>query len=216
MNSLRVSDIRQFAFCPRVVWHRVLMGQATKETPKMAMGRDAEAALARLERRRGLKRYGLEHATRRFAVALESRRLGLHGVCDLVLDVPGRTEPWLSIAGRPIEGLKTIDRRLPPKSYPVEVKTTRGGVGRHHVLQLTAYAMLLEEATNAVVNEAFVVLLPEDRVHVVQTGHGERAEVQKVVGEIRSMMDAQRFPPATRHRSFCPDCEYVNFCGDVL
>jgi CRISPR-associated exonuclease Cas4 len=120
---IRVSELRQYTFCPRVIWHRVVMGQPTRETPKMELGRNAEDALLRLERRRRLRQYGLEQATRRFHVRLHSERLGLSGVCDLVLDLRPRPDQ---------DGVKSL---------PVDVKTTRGGVGRHHVVQLAAYAM---------------------------------------------------------------------------
>lgn len=215
MRSVRVSDLRQYTFCARVIWHRVVMGEPTRETPKMKMGRDAEAALARLEKRRRLRRYGLEGATRRFDVTLESERLGLHGVCDLVLDVPARVETWPRTGDVVLEGLRPVERTLPARSYPVEIKTTRGGVGAHHVVQLAAYAMLLEES-GASVERGFVLLLPEDRVVAVRIGREERDAVLRTHDEIARMIDRQRFPPPTRWRSFCPDCEYVNFCGDVL
>jgi CRISPR-associated exonuclease Cas4 len=212
MTTVRVSEIRQFAFCPRVIWHRVVMGQPTRETPKMQMGRDTETALVRLERRRTLRQYGLDRADRRFSVFLESERLGMRGVCDLVLEVPS-TSPTAKVAeqdpGESVAAASVL-------AHPVEVKTTRGGVGRHHVLQLTAYAMLLEEYGRGPVNLGFVLVLPEDRVHAVPTGPGERAEVLRIVAAIRGMFEQQRFPEPTRHRSFCPDCEYLNFCGDVL
>jgi CRISPR-associated exonuclease Cas4 len=194
MISVRVSDVRQYIFCPRVIWYRRVLGQAGRETPKMAQGRGAEEALVRLEERRRLRRYGLEGAGRRFGVVYQSESLGLHGVCDLVLDVPGP----------------------PPRSYPVEVKMTRGGVGRHHVMQLTAYAMLIEEAGGGLVDRGFVLLLPEDRVEEVLVGERERKALLRAVEAIRTMATTQRFPPPTRFRSFCPDCEFVNFCGDVL
>lgn len=194
MISLRISDLRQYTFCPRVVWYRLVVGQAGRDTAKMEMGQRAEEALVRLEQRRRLQRYGLEGAERRFSVPMSSDALGLHGVCDLVLEVPGD----------------------PRRAYPVEVKTTRGGVGRHHILQLTAYAMLLEEGGAAPVDRAFVLLLPADRVVEVPVGERERAAVERTAAAIRRMVETQRFPRPTKHLSFCPDCEFVNFCGDVL
>lgn len=191
MTWIRVSDVRQFNFCPRVIWHRSVVGHETPETPKMEHGRRAEVALEKLEKRRALRRYRIDSARRHFNVRLESSELGLSGICDLVLEAS-------------------------PTWYPVEVKTTRGGVGRHHVLQLTGYAILLERARQAVVDTGFVVLLPEDRVVPVRIEQADRDEFQQTVNAIRQMIANERFPRPTRFRSFCPDCEYVNFCGDVL
>jgi CRISPR-associated exonuclease Cas4 len=216
MTWIRVSDVRQFAFCPRVIWHRGVNGQPSPETPKMEQGRHAEAALAKLEKRRGLRRYRLETAKRQFSVQLESSELGVCGICDLVLEVPEASELWPRVGHRPVPGLRQIAKRIAGACHPVEVKTTRGGVSRHHVLQLAGYSMLLSEATGLPVETGFVVVLPDDRVTAVTLGDAERQAFLSAVSSIRELLASERFPEPTRYRSFCPDCEYVNFCGDVL
>jgi CRISPR-associated exonuclease Cas4 len=198
--QLAVSDVRQWTFCPRVMWHRRMMPHRVRETPKMALGRDAEVALERLERRRSAQRYGLDAATRRFSVRLESARLGVRGVCDLVLDVPA------GAAG-------------PSRAHPVEVKRTEGGVSGHHAIQLAGYAMLLEEQESrpsGSVDTGFLLLLPVERLVPVNLAADLRASFERALGDIRGMLQHERFPAPTTHRAFCPQCEYVRFCGDVL
>ena len=216
MTLIRISDVRQYAFCPRVIWHRNMMGQAPPATPKMELGNTAEAALTKLEKRRSLRRYRLEGAARKFQVLLESGELGLTGVCDLVLEVPEGTIAWPDLGTKPPAGLKSVLRVVPSAVYPVEVKTTRGGVGRHHVLQLTGYAMLLSGVTRLRVDTGFVLLLPEDRIVPVPITSVDRDEFILIVRSIRQMLELGNFPPATRHATFCPECEHLNFCGDVL
>jgi len=198
--ELTVSETRQWTFCPRVLWHRRMMRHPTRETPKMTLGHDAEAALERLERRRTGRRYGLSAATRRFNVPLASRRLGVRGVCDLVLDTPASP---------------SAPRRL----HPVEVKRTHGGAATHHAVQLAGYAMLLEEVERlpaGSVSEGFLLLLPADRLVPIALDAVPRAAFEAALAEIRAMLDHERFPAPTKHRAFCPQCEYVHFCGDVL
>jgi CRISPR-associated exonuclease Cas4 len=199
-TPLAVSDVRQWTFCPRVLWHRRMMPHRVRETPKMALGRDAEAALERLERRRGARRYGLAAATRRFSVRLESARLGVRGVCDLVLDVPAGAGGGTRV-------------------HPVEVKRTEGGASEHHIVQLAGYAMLLEEQElrpSGSVDTGFLLLLPVERLVPVTLDAVLRAAFERAIGDIRAMLGEERFPAPTRHRAFCPQCEYVRFCGDVL
>ncbi len=197
---LAVADARQWTFCPRVLWHRRMMPHRVRETAKMALGRDAEAALERLERRRGARRYGLEVASRRFNVRLQSERLGVCGVCDLVLDVaPGAATPG--------------------QAHPVEVKRTEGGASGHHTIQLAGYAMLLEEheaRPQGSVDTGFLLLLPEERLVPVKLGTDLRSAFERALQDIRAMLVHERFPPPTKHRAFCAQCEYVRFCGDVL
>lgn len=198
--ELAVSDVRQWTFCPRVVWHRRMMPHRTRETPKMAMGREAQTALERLETRRGGRRYGLKGALRRFEVRVRCARLGVSGVCDLVLDVPAT---------------ESAARRL----VPVEVKCTEGGASAHHAVQLAGYALCLEEEHDlpgGSVDQGFLVLLPSERVVPVAIDATLRARFERALLEIRAMLASERFPEPTRHHVFCPQCEYVRFCGDVL
>lgn len=197
---LAVSDVRQWTFCPRVLWHRRVMPHRVNETPKMALGREAQSVLEGLEKKRTGRRYGLAGALRRFNVPLASARLGVRGFCDAVLDVPARGD---------------VPRRL----FPVEVKRTEGGAGAHHVAQLAGYAMLLEEQEGLAegsVSRGFLVLLPAGRVVTVELDKGPREAFLGALAGIREMIEKERFPEPTRHRGFCPECEYVRFCGDVL
>lgn len=195
--ELTVSEVRQWVFCPRVLWHRRAMPQRTPETPKMRLGASAEAALEKLERRRGTKKYGLEGAHRAFGVELRSERLGVRGICDVVLMVDGP----------------------PPRVHPVDVKRTLGGAGEHHAAQLAGYAMLLEEQHGLPagwIATGFLLLVPQGEVVPVPLGVDVRARFEAALREIREMLETERFPPPTKHRGFCPQCEYVHFCGDVL
>jgi CRISPR-associated exonuclease Cas4 len=166
----------------------------------MAMGREAEGALEALERRRSGKRYGLAHATRRFNLRVYSERLAVHGICDLVLDVADSAT-----------GVNT--------TFPVEVKHTEGGASIHHVVQLAGYAMLLEEQDGlapGAIERGFLVLLPSGKIVEAELGPDLRGRFERALADIRGMLTTERFPDPTKHRGFCPDCEYVRFCGDVL
>lgn len=217
MIQLRVSDARQWMFCPRVLWHREMMALPVKETAKMSLGREAEQALAKFERRRTGRRYGLEQAERRFNVVMDSRRLGVRGICDLVLDVPPIVSPWPTLP-EGVTGIVPVELRTPRRLFPVEVKRTEGGVALHHTVQLAGYAILLEEQEGLpamTVDRGFLYLLPEERVVSVRITPELRLAFERSLDGIRTMLSGEQFPPPTRHRGFCEQCEYVNFCGDV-
>jgi CRISPR-associated protein Cas4 len=164
----------------------------------MALGRLAENELRAFEKRRVVSKYGLAGAKRRFDAWVHSEKLGVRGICDLVLDVSESS---------------SAPRRL----LPVEVKRTEGGVSRHHVTQLTGYALCLEEMfPGSVADVGFVLVLPADKVEAVPISEELRATFRRSLAEIREMLATERFPDPTRFRTFCPQCEYVNFCGDVL
>lgn len=120
LTPLRVNDLKQFEYCPRIVFYNTVMPVERKITIKMERGKKEELRLDALETRRTLKRYELGSGERRFHVGLESARLGLSGKLDLLIVSP--------------KGL-----------FPVDFKYTRNRPHCNHVVQLTGYALLVEE-----------------------------------------------------------------------
>lgn len=194
------------------------MALPVKETGKMALGREAERALASFERRRTARRFGLERAERRFNVVVDSKRLGVRGVCDVVLDVPPEVSHWPTLPSG-TTGIIPVELRKQRRLFPVEVKRTEGGVALHHAVQLAGYAMALEEQEDlpeGTIERGFLYLLPAERVVPIRITAELRAAFERSLHGIRTMLQEESFPSPTRHRGFCPQCEYVNFCGDVL
>ena len=133
--ELTVTDLKQWAYCPRIPYYHHVMPVEFARTYKMERGRDVEAAVQAMEKRRGFRRYGLERGERRFGVWLHSVTLGLSGKLDLLIV----TEDGC---------------------YPVDFKDTEGGVRHNHRVQLAAYALLVEEKLARPVPIAFVYLVP--------------------------------------------------------
>lgn len=156
----------------------------------MRAGRAEESRLAALEERRGLRRYGVEGGSRRFDVWLSSRALGLEGIVDMVIETPDG----------PI---------------PVDYKMVRM-FGEHQRLQLTGYAVLLEEATGMAVPRGFLYSVDREEAEVVELGADRRQKLLDVVAAMREMLMTERMPEPTPHESKCEECEYLRFCNDVL
>jgi len=83
VTPIRVNDIKQYAYCPRVVFYQYCMPVEKKATWKMEQGKVAEAEIDKLEKRRKLREYRLADGERRFHVWLTSGRIGLSGKIDL-------------------------------------------------------------------------------------------------------------------------------------
>ena len=191
MIFLRVNDIKQYAYCPRVVFYQYSMPVQKKATWKMEQGKIEEAEIDRLETRRKLSGYRLAEGQRRFHVWLGSERLGLTGKLDLLIDSP--------------EGL-----------FPVDFKWTTGRPHKNHVLQLCAYALLLEDNFQQPVTKGFVYLIPKSDAIVFDLTAELKEQTRTMLGEIRRMIEKEEMPPPTPVRNRCTDCEYRNFCGDVF
>lgn len=189
-HCIRVSDLRQWCYCPRVVWWTHVCPVGKVESLKMRMGLVKERRLQRLQRRRTLRGFDLADGSIACNVRLYSPRLRLSGTLDIMI-VCGSAR------------------------YPVEIKFTRGPARLNHRLQLAGYAMLLEDAFGVPVTHGYVVRLPDDTVDHVQIDPSLRQLAEKTISSLRQMFESEQLPPANSMISRCVDCEYRLFCGDV-
>ena len=188
---LRVNDLKQYAYCPRIVFYQYAMPVQRKATVKMEHGKIVEEKVEQLERRRKLREYGLAEGERRFQVWLTSSRLGLSGRLDLLI---------------------TTARG----AFPVDFKDTREPVHHNHHVQLCAYALLIEDVVGTPVSTGFIYRVPRDDVVLVDITPQLRVETMGALEEIRHMIRTERMPGPTPVRARCTDCEYRNYCGDVF
>jgi CRISPR-associated exonuclease Cas4 len=191
LTLLRVNDLKQFEYCPRIVFYNTVMPVERKATVKMDRGKQEEIRLDSLETRRSLKRYDLDAGERRFHVWLESAKLGLTGKLDLLI--------------------------VSPRGYfPVDFKYTRGRPHRNHVFQLAGYALLVEEAFRTQVSSAFIYLVPIQEVVAVTLTEDIKHETTDRLRRMRDMIRDGILPDPTPVRSRCDECEFRNYCGDIF
>lgn len=188
---LRVNDLKQWGYCPRIVFYQYAMPVSSRPTFKMEAGQAAQECLERLEKRRGFRRYGLEQAQRHFDLWLVSESLGLSGKLDLLLEAP--------------LGL-----------FPVDFKLSTQQPHHNHLLQLAGYALLVGERWGRPVETGFIYLVPRQEVVELELGAGAKQEARDRLAEIRVMIARQRIPPPTSVRRRCDDCEFRNYCADVF
>lgn len=186
---LRVTDVKQHVYCPRIPYWTYLVPIEKRLPPKVEYGAADHALLARLEQRRTLRAYGLTEGQRRFHVRLTSAALGLTAVLDALLETDG-------------------------ERIPVEYKDTLGGVRMNHRIQLAAYGMMLREEPGPPVRRGLVFIIPEERVVSVRLNASLEGIVRRSLKEIRETLQTELLPPPADRWAKCRDCEYLRFCGD--
>jgi len=190
-----VTDLKQYTYCPRIVYYTYCLPLIRPTTYKMEAGKAAHEKAGKRERRRTLSAYDLEEGERRFDVQLKSPILGLTGKVDMVIEV-GQGE------GR--------------EMIPVEYKQTRRRIGKHIRLQLAAYGMMLEEKWDIEIKRGFVYSLLKRKAERVSLTERWRSEVRGLLAEMREMVEREAMPAAPRSRRQCVNCEFRRFCNDVL
>ncbi len=190
-----VTDLKQYTYCPRIVFYTYCLPLLRPTTFKMEAGIRAHEKAGQRERRRTLAAYGVEEGERHFDVWVKSSILGLRGRIDLVVEVGvGEGREWI----------------------PVEYKQTRRRTGTHIRRQLAAYGMMLEETWGGRARRGFVYSLVTRKVEEVALTERLRRGVREVATAMREMVEREAMPGPPRSRRPCVNCEFRRFCNDVV
>jgi CRISPR-associated exonuclease Cas4 len=195
--SFEVTDLKQYACCPRIVFYRYCLPKVRPTTYLMEEGIRTHDEEDEREGRRSLRVYGFTQGERYGHLALQSTTLGLTGRIDLAIALPARNAP-------------------DAEGAVVEYKLSENKAGAHFKLQLTAYAMLLEEAWQMPVKQAFLYSIPLRKAEKIAITTPLRKKVTQTIEHIRHIVDGESMPPppATTYR--CVTCEFRRFCNDVV
>lgn len=190
MRLIPVTDLKQWAYCPRIVYYHWVMPVVVKPTYKMREAVAAQDLIEGLEMRRSLAKYGFDRSVRRVNVWLSETGMGLSGKVDMLLE-----------SGK--------------QAAVIDFKLTSGEVGENHRMQLAGYSMLAEAASGLRADVAFVLRIPDSQVFPVEITADLRAQVREAVKRIHEMAEGQECPEPTLVVARCRECEFANYCGDV-
>lgn len=189
-DLIPVTDLKQWAYCERIVYYHRVMPAVVKQTFKMKEAIAAQDLIESLETRRSLQAYGFEGARRRFNAWLTDDKLGLSAKTDLILER--------------VDQVAVVDFKL-----------TSGEPGENHRMQLTGYTMLVEAAYHLPSPLAFLYRIPDNRIFAIEVTVALREAVLRSIERIRKMEIEQMLPPATAIRNRCTECEFANYCADI-
>lgn len=191
--KFRVTDLKQWVYCPRVFYYHVHLPDIRPTTYKMEAGKDAGRLEVKREKRRTLQAYGISQGRREFDVPVASSRFDLQGVADMVIWQEGN----------------------PPQVIPVDYKLSKKA-GAHFKLQLMAYALLLEEMSGAIARRGFLYLIPLRKTQEVRFTSRLRSKTIEALENMRAILHSETMPSPTSQTSKCVACEFRRFCNDVL
>jgi CRISPR-associated exonuclease Cas4 len=191
-----VTDLKQYGYCPRIVYYLYCLPDIRPTTFKMEAGAAANRAEEEREERRSLRPYRLKRGERHTDVYLTSERWGLRGRADLVIETDDN----------PIGEREAI---------PVDFKLSPGRMGLNLRLQLLGYGVMIEEQFALPVRRGFVYFIPRRKAIEVPFTAELRARLTAVLMHMRDIALHERMPPPNRQRSRCEICEFRRFCNDV-
>ncbi|MFN8577125.1 MAG: CRISPR-associated protein Cas4 [Candidatus Sericytochromatia bacterium] len=188
---IRISDIKQYIYCPRVIYYQYCLMIDKKNTFKMDYGSLKHNVEELLESRRKLKSFGLGDGIKEFEKYLQSDNLS--GRLDLLIT----TET---------NGIKSF--------YPVDYKYSKS-VHTNHIYQIVGYSLLIEEIYKTKVDLGFIYLIPLKNIEIIKVTEELKTDCVKIIENIEKILDSDVIPEPTNKRSRCVDCEYNRFCNDI-
>ena len=191
LSLLPVTELRQWAYCPRVVYYHLTMPGAGRSTYKMQEGLRAQELIENLEMRRTLREYGLSDAERRFGVLAE--RPG-----DRPIGQAGLVVAWGE------------------DGFGCGFQAHIDELGENHRMQLAGYAVLVERVLGlSICRRPSFSGYRIIRLSRCPSRMSCSRRVSEGVTAIHKMRESQELPGPTPVRARCVECEYANYCGDV-
>lgn len=185
-----VTDLKQHAFCARVVYYERCLPHIRPHTVKMDVGHQAHEEEQKRAIRRTLSQYEEQGGERQFQVHLTSDDLGLTGELD--------------------ELVMTTDGRVIPVDYKFAKQ-----VRSNHRIQLAAYAMLVESCWQTHVDYGYIYLIPHRETVKVVINERLRNSVSMTLNDLHHMVATETMPPPITKPNQCMNCEFRRFCNDV-
>jgi len=183
---LSVTDLLEHSYCPRITWFSFVLGLRPRGTIKTEHGRRVHEEWAR-QPRPG-QEGGLPAGLRVGSWEVVSRRRRLRGRMDAVVAEGERLLPY-----------EVKSTSTPARPYPGQL------------LQLAAYALLLEERTGRRVDRGYLHYLGDGGVVEVEITEAAKRQVGEVMEELRQVVETEAMPPRAP-ASRCRDCGYRKIC----
>ncbi|MEM2237654.1 MAG: CRISPR-associated protein Cas4 [Candidatus Caldarchaeum sp.] len=182
---LPVGYVKNFYFCEQIPYINLVLRVFEPETESMVYGRSEHVRFHAQYLPRGVRAVRVETD-----VKLVSVRLGLSGVLDALVH--------------------TVFGEL----VPCEFKHSGLGRGRpalKDVVQLAAYAMLVEDVYGCCVKRGVLFYSEDGGKHVVYVSDSLRSLVKRAVDAMKKMTTSEK-PPKGRSLDKCDVCWYSRVC----
>lgn len=190
INLIPATWIKQYYFCPRIIYFLGVLGYSERLTESMIEGKDFHSSEEQKAKRRrsvaGERRESAKSVWSKLSVV--SEKLGLYGVIDEVYEVEN--------------GLVVVENKFmkaPRKPYP------------GHIYQAAAYAMLAEEKIGKLTRKIIIKYLRDKKVFEIPLTEDIKKHVLWIISRIKSIIEKEKLPRGNYRK--CGNCGFAKICG---
>lgn len=191
LNTYKLSIylIRQYIFCPRVVYFLEVLNIPKVSPVWVKEGENHHKKQAELFKRRTLSRFNLEDALFKSNINLSHEDFNFYGICD---------------------GLIISDKKI----YPVEIKLHGTKPTKAQKMQLIAYGILAEKIYEKDFNLGFILFEKNAKTIPITVDEKQKKELKSFVEKIIEMIKKEKLPYSDATEEKCTQCEFENYCND--
>jgi len=190
MEYVTASDVKRYAYCPKIIYFTHVLHLKERVTEAMEYGRELHKDEFILP-----------------IIAKVKPAKILRGI-ELVSDK-------LRVSGKPDFILVTRFNEY----IPVEVKwaeeSSKGSAKKDHKYQLATYALLVEERYSTTVKRGYIYYVRCRSVVEVPLTSRLKGEVKRVLREIYKIIEEEREPAVNVGRGRCANCGWRRYCKGV-
>ncbi len=185
----RVTDLKQYAYCPRILYFTYTQPLPHAKPSKVEEGKLAHEAL----KRRLLRRWPPR---------------GLPKGREVWLDVPVAHSEW-RVRGK-VDAVVLLGES---EAAVVDFKHSHQ-LPEGWRLQVVLYGLLVEASLGYRVREGYIYLMRTRRGQRVPLTARWRAKVERLVQDVRRILEGSHWPEGATQLGRCVGCEFRRFCND--
>jgi CRISPR-associated exonuclease Cas4 len=185
-----INLIRQYKFCPRIVYYSLLTNIKPIYPRQVSLGQDYHKLQENLSKNRKFKKLNIEYQ-------------------EVILDKYIENED-LNICGK-------VDLALINKSniIPIEFKLSSNKKPNYsHILQLVGYGLLLEKKYQRDFKQAIISYSNNMKFFNITITQEIKKDFFIILKNIEEILKNQNLPNSSANEKQCLQCEYLNFCDD--
>jgi len=190
IEYIPVTWIKQYHYCPRIIYFLGVLGVTERETESMVEGKEAHIDEEEKERRRktlaGWRKIKVVNKWRKLEVT--SKRLGIIGTIDEIID----TGKEIAV----VEVKHTVGPKKPPPG---------------HIYQATAYAMLAEEKIGKPIRKIILIYTQNKKMFQIPITQQMKKHVIWTIKQINKILSEEKIPEY-KHKKQCSGCGWKWIC----
>lgn len=189
--KLPVNMIRQYCFCPRIVFYHMVVGLKVAYPGWVQYGEEYQHKQQVLDKRRTLSKFKpiSEQAVLRQNTMLEHPSYPFYGICDGIIE----------------DELEII---------PIELKSFASKISLGQKMQLTAYGMLSELIFEKPCTRGYIITGEKAKAKLIKIDEKSKFKVIEICAKIKKIFGTETLPYSTANGLQCIQCEFLNHCND--